>query len=155
MSARRGVRAAAAALAAFAVTAGCGGPAPETMALVSGAGQPLPAPLIDVLLPGAQGPERYRVVATGGELALDPWGRYRLELALEVSVDGHRVPPAAWRDRGAVARRGSSLTLTSEVVVARAYRGERTRDGAVLRFDLGPLLGVDRAAELGFTSAPP
>ncbi|MGD9523121.1 MAG: hypothetical protein AB7N73_07035 [Gemmatimonadales bacterium] len=143
-----------AAAAALLCLAGCGtdptlSPVPTIgeWQLLDVAGAPLPATILDRVVPTEQGPFELKIIVVGGTLTLAEDRGYEQRMILQVLVDGQPQPEVRYFDRGTWSDGGGTLALASTFINGRVTSGSRTATRVTLQQEL---TGEDDTEPLGY-----
>jgi hypothetical protein len=115
--------------------------------LLDVAGAPLPATILDRVVPTEQGPFRLEIIVTGGTLELAEDRGYEQRITLRILVDGQPQPASTYFDRGTWSEGGGTLALGSTLVSGRVTPGSRTSTRITLQQEL---TGEDDTEPLGY-----
>lgn len=119
--------------------------------LLDVAGTPLPATILDRVVPTEQGPFRLEIIVTGGTLEMAEDRGYEQRITLRILVDGQPQPATTYFDRGTWTEGAGTLTLASALVEGRVTPGSRTSSRVTLQQEL---TGEDDTEPLGYRFGP-
>lgn len=147
-----------AAAVALLLTAACGNdptlsPVPTIgdWTLLDVAGAPLPATILDRMVPTDQGTFRLEIIVTGGTLEMAEDHGYDQRIFLRILVNGQPQPASTYTDLGTWSEGGGTLALGSSLVSGRVTPGSRTSSRITLRQEL---TGEDDTEALDYRFGP-